>query len=131
MGDPIDRFHKHQPELYSANVVKLTTLEAGGSRLLHLRGSFCDSAAGGPIFNDQGNLVALYCEPAPAEPAAKEPIPPESAAGARGSRHPIHFAKLIDLQLIELGLSDKENKIWVSPVVPSPAPASAPKESAP
>lgn len=130
-GDEIDGFQRLQPAVYAATVRAQTYFEAGGSRLLHLRGSFCDSAAGCPIFDDQGHLVALYCEPAPAEPAAEEPAPPESAAGARRTRAPTHFAKLIDPQLIESGLSDKENKIWVSPVVPSPAAASALQESAP
>jgi len=113
-GEVIDRFQQLQPELHQAKVFAVTSLEAGGPRLLHLRGSFSDNPPGSPIFNEQGHLVALYCEAAPAE-------------AARGGQ-PIHYANVIEPKLIELGLSDAESQIWVAPVAATPDPAK--KESA-
>jgi hypothetical protein len=113
-GEVIDRFQQLQPELHQAKVFTVTSLETGGPRLLHLRGSFSDNPSGSPIFNEQGHLVALYCEAAPAE-------------AARGGQ-PIHYAKVIEPKLIELGLSGTETQIWVAPVAANPDPAK--KESA-
>ncbi|MGH7140507.1 MAG: hypothetical protein ACREHD_32635 [Pirellulales bacterium] len=84
--------------------------EAGAPRLLHLRGAFSGKSSGSPIFDDHGQLVAVYCEAAPEE---------EGAPAARA----LHYAKLIEPQLIELGLSQPDNPIWIAPVVPPEPPS--------
>lgn len=110
-GDPFNRFDELRAEAYQAKVFTVTPLSAepAAPRVLFLRGRFGDNASGSPIFDDRGRLVALYCDPAPAESGT----PPERA---------IHYAKLIEPGLIELGLSTKENQIWVAPVVPPAEP---------
>ncbi|HVC98207.1 MAG TPA: FHA domain-containing protein [Pirellulales bacterium] len=110
-GEPIDRFHQLQPEWQMGNALPVTRLPsgAGAPRVLPLRGAFSDKWLGSPIFSDQGHLVALYCEPAPDD------------GGLPGRA--VHFAKLIEPQLIELGLSQPENPIWVAPVVPPEPPS--------
>jgi hypothetical protein len=87
--------------------------EGGAPRLLHLRGAFGDKSSGSPIFDNQGRLVAVYCDAAADAAAA-----PDRA---------IHYAKLIEPKLIELGLSQTESPVWVAPVVPA---AETPKEPA-
>lgn len=111
-GEAIDRFQELQPELYAAKVFAMRGLtpEAGAPRILLLRGALSDKSSGGPLFNDRGRLVALYCEAAPTDGA------PLGGAAT-------HYAKIIEPSLIELGLSRNENQVWVAPVVPAAAPA--------
>ena len=111
-GEPIDRFQRLRAEWQTGKVFAVTRLssEAGAPRLLHLRGAFSDKSSGSPIFDDHGQLVAVYCEAAPEEKGA-------SAARA------LHYAKLIEPRLIELGLSQSDNSVWVAPVVPPEPPS--------
>ena len=81
---------------------------AGGvPGLLVLKGRFHDWYFGSPIVNDRGHLVAIYCEQATDNATDK------------------HFAKVIDPELIRIGLNERDSSIWV-PVTASPDP----KESA-
>lgn len=114
-GEAIDRFQQLQPEWQMGKVFAVTALssEGGAPRLLHLRGAFGDKSSGSPIFDNQGRLVAVYCDA-----AADAAAPPDRA---------IHYAKLIEPKLIELGLSQTESPVWVAPVVPA---AETPKEPA-
>ena len=110
-GEPINRFEPLSPEWRMSKVFAVTRLssEAGAPRVLQVRGALSDKLSGSPIFNDQGHLVALYCEPAPGDGG-----PPDRA---------LHYAKLIEPQFVELGLSASENPNWVAPVVPPQPPA--------
>ncbi|HEX7449097.1 MAG TPA: FHA domain-containing protein [Pirellulales bacterium] len=116
-GEAIDRFQHLRPEGHSLKVFALRGLspEAGAPRILLLRGALTDKASGGPIFNDRGYLIALYCEAAPAD-------------GASQNAPAIHYAKLIEPSLIELGLSREENQVWVPPVVPADLTAEEPAQ---
>ena len=101
-GDPLDRFQQLEPQRYQGKVFAVTSLppQPGGPRLLHLRGSFSDKACGSPILDEQGHLVAVYCEPA-------------------ASDLHLHYAKLIDPQLIELAVGGANEQIWVLPQPPT------------
>ncbi|HEX7377486.1 MAG TPA: hypothetical protein VF278_10255, partial [Pirellulales bacterium] len=114
-GDPIDRFQQLSPEWQMGKVFAATALssEAGAPRLLQVRGALSDKSSGSPIFNDRGQLVALYCEAAPDEGG-----PPERA---------LHYARQIEPKLIELGLSKSKNPIWVEPDIPPPEAKKEPK----
>lgn len=115
-GDPIDRFQQLSPEWQTGKLFAVTALssEAGAPRLLQVRGVLSDKSSGSPIFNDRGELVALYCEAAPDD------------GGGRPDRA-LHYAKLIEPKLIELGLSKSENSIWVEPDIPPPEAQKEPK----
>ena len=106
-GEAIDRFQQLQPEWRLGKTFALTALsaEAGAPRLLHLRGAFSDKSSGSPIFNNRGQLVAIYCEAAPDRDEAH-------------LDRAIHYAKLIEPQLIEQGLAEQESRFWVTPVLP-------------
>lgn len=109
-GDPLDRFQEFSPQAYPGKIFALTSLppQPGGPLLLHIRGSFTDKAAGSPIVNLQGHLIALYCEPAQGPDAAKGTLS-------------MHYAKAIQPALIEIGLKQPDNKIWV-PIKPTSSP---------
>lgn len=111
-GEVIDRFQQLQPDRYPGKVFFVTALsqDAGAPRLLHLRGDFVGKSAGSPIFDDLGHLVALYCEAA------------QDADEAQSGRA-IHYAKLIEPELIERGLTQQDSPIWVAPVIPTQQPA--------
>lgn len=102
-GEPIDRFQRLEPRAVEGKIFAITGLppQPGGPRLLHLRGSFSDKAGGSPIIDEQGKLIALYCEPAP------------SAGPGKKDLH-IHYAMVIEPDLIALA-ADSSNQIWVHP----------------
>lgn len=109
-ADPIDRFQQLAPQWYSGKIFALTSLapgQAGSPRLVHLRGTFADKACGSPMFDDRGHLVALYCEPAPPE---------------GGSPLQIHYAKVIEPELIELALGPGDESVWAKVVLEDTAP---------
>jgi hypothetical protein len=103
-GDPLDRFQQLEPAAQMVKVFAVTSLppQPGGPRLLHLRGSLTDKACGSPVFDQQGRLVAVYCEAAP--PAGKESVDLR-----------IYYAKLIEPQLIELAVRGGGDEFWVRP----------------
>jgi hypothetical protein len=115
-GDPLDRFQQLEPQAYQGKIFATTSLppQPGGPRLLHLRGTFTSKACGSPIFNRQGHLVAVYCEPAP------------SPSGAPEDLH-LNYAKVIEPQLIELAVRGSDERIWVR--AQPPAATTAPQES--
>jgi hypothetical protein len=112
-GDPMDRFQQLAPQTYPCKVFSLTGLppQPSGPRLLLLRGSITDKGCGSPIFNQQGHLIALYCEPAP-------------STGSTDLH--MHYAKVVDPQAIDLALHGADERVWVRPH--PPAETSAPKE---
>ena len=98
--DAIDRFQPLDAKTYAGKIFAVTGLPPQpGPRLLHVRGPFSDKSAGSPIVNERGRLIALYCEPAPSEGAT---------AGLA-----LHYAKVIELDLLEQGLSKPDDSIWV------------------
>ncbi|HQU44613.1 MAG TPA: FHA domain-containing protein [Pirellulales bacterium] len=109
-GEPINRFEPLAPKWQIGKVfaVMRHSAEAGAPRVLYLRGTFSDRFMGSPIFNDQGRLVALYCEP-----GADEAGQPERT---------LHYAKLIEPQVIQLGLSRSDDPLWVAPEIPPEPP---------
>lgn len=108
--EAINRFDRLAPEWRDGkvNLVTRRSAEAGAHRVLYLRGTFSDSFMGSPIFNDQGRLVALYCEPAADENGKAETTK--------------HYAKLIEPQVIQLGLSRPDDPFWVAPEMPPELP---------
>jgi serine/threonine protein kinase len=103
-GEPINRFWPLLPERQIGKVFAVTRLssDTGAPRVLHLRGAFSDKSPGSPIFNERAELIAIYCD---AVGGDKNRVP-ESAQ---------HFAKVIEPELIELGISQAENPLWVAP----------------
>jgi len=101
-SDPIDRFQQFELRSFPCKVFAVTKLapQPGAPRLLHLRGSLPERAAGSPLVDEQGRLVAIYCEPAPPSGDGKLSV---------------HYAKVIEPQLLDLGVSGRDAKIWVSP----------------
>jgi hypothetical protein len=109
--ETLHRFQRLAPRAYSGAIYAITGLPPSpGPRLLHLDGKFSDKFSGSPIMNEQGQLIALYCEPA-------------ASGGPAGVE--LHYAKVIDPPLIERGLNKPDDTIWVPLTAPS-----SPQESA-
>jgi hypothetical protein len=71
--------------------------------LLQIKGKNLNNTFGSPIVNDQGKIVAIY----------GDAMQPKSNAGKYLPE--IHYAAVLNLEFINLGLNRKFEKIWTSP----------------
>lgn len=103
-GEPLDGFEELRAVAYEAKVRRVDSLspEAGAPRVLSLRGQLGENVSGSPIFNDKGHLVALYCDP-----AALADGTPDRAN---------HYAIVVQMGLVKLGVAQAESELWVTPV---------------
>jgi hypothetical protein len=109
-GEPFDGFEELRPTFHEVAIRKVNSLspEAGAPRVLSLHGQLGDNRWGSPLFNDQGHLVALYCDAAPLADGT-----PDRAN---------HYAIVVQMGLVKLGVAQAESEVWVAPVVPPAEP---------
>jgi hypothetical protein len=81
----------------------------GQPRLLHVKAKIPPNLNGSPILNKDGRVLGVYG--APASP------PDQDAAAANPTMKDIHFAALVNPEMIRLGIEKRDDKLWVTPKV--------------
>ena len=108
--DPVDRFQNLAPQVVLGKVFLLTTLPpAGGPRLIHFKASLPPHCYGAPLLDAEGSVVALYAESAPAGAVA-------------GQEVPLHYAVVLEPQLLALGQQGRGSEVWIAPPRSTPPP---------
>jgi hypothetical protein len=77
-------------------------------RLLHVKGKFPKNMCGSPIVNEQGKVVAVYG----ANPRERDLGEPAGQGAVE-----IHFAPVLNWDVTNLWLQQRDAKVWVSPDV--------------
>jgi len=91
----------------------------GQPSVLHLMGDLPKSAYGSPIADEQGNVVAIYGEAA---------AQPGSDAKASASPLKLHYAPVVNPEVVEMWLKKADSKIWI-PAADLKAPDQAPRKA--
>jgi hypothetical protein len=107
-GETITRFDKFEPRL-TPGKIKLITVSQElpvKARVLHIKAEIPKNAHGSPIVNAAGRIIGIYGEAA-ASPGG-EGVP----AGAPALKN-LHYAPVVNPELIKLWLQDRSDKIWV------------------
>jgi hypothetical protein len=113
-GEAVNRFQSLVPEIISARVFLVTTLPPapGGPRLLHLQMSAPERIYGSPLFNARGRLVGVYGEPAKLE---------------AGQSLKIHYATVVEPELINIRWHATSDTTWVDPLAAATGTSNAKK----
>jgi hypothetical protein len=100
-GHVLSESENLQPEVIRSKVLRISAPSdlPSPSCTLHLTGNFPENLHGSPIVNDQGKIVAVYGE------AADDPE----------MKMKIHYAPVLNRELIDEWLQHRNAKIWVSP----------------
>lgn len=107
-AETLTRFDSHEPELFPAKVFIVTTLPpAPGPRLLHFRADISVKPYGGALVTPDGRVCAVYAESAA--------IPSDGAGDLK-----IHYAPVVDRELIDAGLTGTARDVWITPHIPNP-----------
>lgn len=115
-GDKISRSDKLEPALTEGKVFLITHKSdlPADPRLLHVKAKFGNldppNAFGTPIFDNRGQVVAIYGE---------KSSPPKSAEGQVDLN--IHYAPVVSSELIALWTAKHDEKIWIAPPLGQPA----------
>jgi len=105
-GDEPDRFKRFAPSAYPGKILVLTQLEPdpASPRLLHVKGAMPRNLFGSPVVDARGRVVGVYAEAAA--------IPNE--AGLE-----LHYAPVLEPQLVRAYLEGKSQDVWVSAGTPT------------
>jgi hypothetical protein len=99
----LNRFESNEPFSNLGKVFIVTSLPPSpGPRLLHFRANLPSKPYGSPVVNEQGRVCAVFAESA-AMPAELE------------NELKVHYAPVVDRELIEDGLSSEKSEVWVVP----------------
>lgn len=74
-------------------------------RLLHVKGTIPPNVYGSPIVNRQGRILAVYAEAALVD--ASQPMP-------------LHYAAVVEPELLAIAFGPDAAKVWQSPLPPAP-----------
>ncbi len=108
-GGKITEFDSFQPQIMRDNIFIITAPPNLPShpRLLHIKGKLFKNAFGSPIMNAHGKIVAVYGEMMQTQR--------DSGADVGQQGMEIHYAPVLNPELINLGLKREYGKIWISP----------------
>jgi hypothetical protein len=114
-GEPVNRFESLQPQSVPAKVFAITALEPAPSapRLLHINESIPPNFFGAPLITAEGSLAAVYSTPAGA------------GEGEAAEKLHMHYAVVIEPQLIDLWKQGRGDDVWMAPT-PAPDPSPVP-----
>jgi hypothetical protein len=103
--EAINRFQPLKPELVPAKVFAITSLErtADAPRLLHVNASIPPNSFGSPLITTEGGVTAVYSTPAA--------VPDDKLA----QELRLHYAVVVEPQLIELWKQGQGTTVWVAP----------------
>jgi hypothetical protein len=106
-GDAITAEDRLAPVLTPAKVFIITAQRTlpGQPSVLHVKGDIPKSAYGSPVTNEQGKIVAVYGE------AASQP---GGDAKAAASLLKLHYAPVVNPEVVDLWLKKADSKIWIS-----------------
>jgi hypothetical protein len=86
----------------------------GEPKLLHVQAGIPKNAYGSPVVNSDGKIIGLYADA----------IPEEKSQGLKS----LHYVTMVNPELINIWLRDRDNaSIWV-PASPVPTPSKAQKQ---
>lgn len=104
-GGKITRFDQFKPELARGKIYLIdhSPAPAGDSRLLELKARIPENMYGSPILNRRGAVVAVYGEAASSE-----------GVGVKD----LHYAPVLDRELLRSWLDETDKDHWVAPPVP-------------
>ncbi len=104
-GEKITEFDSFQSQVMPGKIYLIAAPPNLPShpRLLQIKGKILKNTFGSPIVNDQGKIVAIYCDAMQPQSEAEKYLPE------------IHYATVLNPELINLGLNREYGKIWISP----------------
>jgi hypothetical protein len=112
-GKVVTRYHALTPQMFQATLFAMTALEPGNAasaRLLHLEGTLPEKIVGGPIVNVQGRVMAVY----------------SAAADRSKTELELHYAPVVEPQVIDRWLKHRDERFWVPPVIAETGSAQSP-----
>jgi hypothetical protein len=115
-GQKMTRFDKLEPRLTSAKVfgIEIAQKLPGQPKLLYVQAEIPKNAYGSPVVNSDGKILGLY----------SDAIPEKKSQGLKN----LHYVTMVNPELIDLWLRDRDNaKIWV-PASPAPTPSKVQKQ---
>ncbi len=104
-GEKITEFDSFQPQVMSGKIylIKAPPDLPSHPILLQIKGKILKNTFGSPIVNAQGKVVAIYGDAMQPQSNAEKYLPE------------IHYATVLNLEFINLGLNRKYGKLWTSP----------------
>jgi hypothetical protein len=103
-GKVVTRYHALTSQMFQATLFAMTALEPGNAasaRLLHLEGTLPEKIVGGPIVDVQGRVMAVY----------------SAAADRSKTELELHYAPVVEPQVIDRWLKHQDERLWVPPVI--------------